>query len=182
MWLKSEFFRCSVLYQTSQTSCWCLKLNRQIPVGFQAEIVRVLVCSRWSHRWCFCVGGTLGPFITYCICVQVMLHHIMRLKGATHCCSAQRSVWQHCLFVDTTGVGYYMRVYCLFPPSSFFLFIPLLSPSLPPLCPFHGSKSLFSICVLAQESASRQRPAGKCSCSNREQLNGYFAQFACVFK
>lgn len=69
---------------------------------------------------------------------------------------------------------------CFLLPSFFSFHSPSLS--LPPLCPFHGSKSLFSMRVLAQESASRQRPAGKCSCSNREQLNGYFARYACVFK
>lgn len=35
----------NVQSQTSQTSCCCLKLNRQSPVGFYAEMVRVSVLS-----------------------------------------------------------------------------------------------------------------------------------------
>lgn len=169
----------NVQSQTSQTSCCCLKLNRQLPVGFYAEMVRVSVLS-------------LEPQLVFlCRRHAGAVYHILYLRAgdATPC---------HAFIKESLATVALTRAFdntaCLlmrqvlaatseftlcFLLLSFFLFIPLLPPS---PCPFCGSNSLFSICVLAQESASRQKPAGKCSCSKSEQLNGYFALPTYVFK
>ncbi len=132
MWI----FRCSIQAQTTLVS-FC-KLDRELPVAFLTENVCVCVCV--CVCLCALAGATDGVFVlearwgrlshTVSACRRCYTASCV-YKGATRRCSAQPSVWQHCLFVDVTGVGYAS----LLSVSSFHPFFSSLpfsfSPSLP---------------------------------------------------
>lgn len=180
MWLKSEFSDVQ----------FCIKLPRR-HAGVWSSIGKYLLVSGWNRARVSVLS--LEPQMVFlCLRHAGAVYHILYTAGdaTPHHAFIKESLAAVALnrAFDNT-VCLLMRqvlattcefTVCFLLPSFFFSFP--FSLALPPLCPFHGSKSLFSIRTLAQKSASRQRPAGKCSCSNREQLNWYFAGFACVFK